>query len=286
MLPNGAPLGRAGGRRNMAHSQLPVDARYRIAAAELDVDIGSKPSQAEGNRLATYACSNGFPSDEHSLNLARETFSEGRNEAAAGLFRAIAGEYIKTLQPTSNEFDEKIDEIADFVVKRFRPTYDLMELCKKAAKAGALRYRAAALDSLTSTAPGERWRLPDGIHDTECYNKQSVLQEPAGPNSEAGAASGTLLNLPEWLHGTQDPIDANPFPVDDLRHDVWEKATREADEEALRLNSERLAAPDRGIEWIVLLVAGKFDIWAKRGVQVVWSDRAVGSFDHWLVNYG
>jgi len=31
--------------------------------------------------------------------------------------------------------------------------------------------------------------------------------------------------------------------------------------------------------------ARKFDIWANRGIQVVWGDSAVGGYDQWLINY-
>ena len=33
------------------------------------------------------------------------------------------------------------------------------------------------------------------------------------------------------------------------------------------------------------LVVGKFDIWAKRGVHVVWGDGAVRAYDQWLANH-
>ena len=56
-----------------------------------------------------------------------------------------------------------------------------------------------------------------------------------------------------------------------------------------RFNSDLLKtrpdSRDAAVSWMCSLVVGKFDIWAKRGVHVVWSDGAVRAYDQWLINY-
>jgi hypothetical protein len=37
--------------------------------------------------------------------------------------------------------------------------------------------------------------------------------------------------------------------------------------------------------WALGMCIGKFDIWAKRHVHVVWSETAVRAYDQWLFNY-
>jgi len=43
-------------------------------------------------------------------------------------------------------------------------------------------------------------------------------------------------------------------------------------------------APVAPYEWLVEPALAKFDIWARRGVHVVWSDPEVTAFDSWLVS--
>jgi hypothetical protein len=98
-----------------------------------------------------------------------------------------------------------------------------------------------------------------------------------------------LLKLPAGLQSSGDPVRKNPFPNEDPRHKVWEDATHDAEEELHRFNSGHLKTrpdpSDLGVSWMCDLVVGKFDIWAKRGVQVLWSDDAVRTYDKWLLNY-
>lgn len=58
--------------------------------------------------------------------------------------------------------------------------------------------------------------------------------------------------------------------------------------EVSRINSEApssltLATADA---WMPTMVIAKFDAWARRGVQVVWTHEAVQQYDGWLVRYG
>ena len=57
--------------------------------------------------------------------------------------------------------------------------------------------------------------------------------------------------------------------------------------EVSRINAEAssLLTPATANEWMPTLVVAKFDVWAKRGVQVVWTDDAVRHYDGWLVGY-
>lgn len=88
---------------------------------------------------------------------------------------------------------------------------------------------------------------------------------------------------------SNDPIEGNPFPEGDVRHKVWEDATRKAEEELCRLDSDvlktRTDSPDAAVSWMRSVVVGKFNIWAKRGIHVVWNDGAVQAYDQWLTNY-
>jgi hypothetical protein len=105
-----------------------------------------------------------------------------------------------------------------------------------------------------------------------------------------------LADLPDWLRipdgfaSSGDPIADNPFPSDDLRHQVWQEATREAEEEWARVNHHWLSSlsPTNAwdLDWFLALQAARFDVWAKRGIHVVWSDPAVTNYDDWLFRYG
>jgi excisionase family DNA binding protein len=102
-----------------------------------------------------------------------------------------------------------------------------------------------------------------------------------------------LADLPDWLRlpdgfaDSGDPVDGNPFPRDDPRHQVWQDATRRAEEEWARVNaeSESSLTLENALEWGPTFFAARFDVWAKRGIHVVWSDGDVEVFDEWLVAY-
>jgi hypothetical protein len=98
-----------------------------------------------------------------------------------------------------------------------------------------------------------------------------------------------LLDFPAGLLSSGDPSPDNPFPIEDPGYRSWEDATREAEEELHRFNSDLLKTRpdpiDAGVGWMCGLVVGKFDIWAKRGISVVWSAEAVTKFDQSLIAY-
>jgi hypothetical protein len=86
-----------------------------------------------------------------------------------------------------------------------------------------------------------------------------------------------------------DPCDQNPFPQTDARHEVWGNATRAAEEELARFHVKLL---ERRCTTQAELVAlqinkciGTFDIWAKRGLTVVWGDANIPYYDRWLRDY-
>ena len=65
-----------------------------------------------------------------------------------------------------------------------------------------------------------------------------------------------------------------------------ERASRDAEDKLhlLQFNllqSSRVAAEEPNTRLVNLAVA-KFDIWAERGVRVVWDDAAVRGYDKWL----
>lgn len=81
------------------------------------------------------------------------------------------------------------------------------------------------------------------------------------------------LRLPESLVGSGDPVEGNPYPVEHPAHQVWIDATRRAEMEVIRINADAssLLTPATADEWMPTLVVAKFDVWARRGVRVVWS---------------
>jgi hypothetical protein len=96
--------------------------------------------------------------------------------------------------------------------------------------------------------------------------------------------------LPQGLRSTGDPVDGNPFVNDDPRYRIWEKATREAETENSLVISDYLEYPPRTTPssrkaFLLDLSAKKFDLWAKRGLQVVWNTSALGDYDEWLFKF-
>jgi hypothetical protein len=49
------------------------------------------------------------------------------------------------------------------------------------------------------------------------------------------------------------------------------------------LRSEPTAGGDD--EWFLAMIVGQFDIWAKRFIHVVWTERMFSNFALWLVHY-
>lgn len=86
-----------------------------------------------------------------------------------------------------------------------------------------------------------------------------------------------------------DPCGDNPFATDDARHQVWAAATRRAEEELSRLKVEllgrRCASPKEMMDLLIAIDTGKFHIWAKRGVHVVWGDFNIPPYDDWLLQH-
>jgi DNA-binding CsgD family transcriptional regulator len=100
-----------------------------------------------------------------------------------------------------------------------------------------------------------------------------------------------LLNLPAGVN-SPDPVEGNPFPEDNPRHREWQDATRLAEQEAKQLNvgflklvSESPSGDDVFEARRLAYILRRFDIWARRGMQVVWSDAEVKAFDRWLVTH-
>jgi hypothetical protein len=95
------------------------------------------------------------------------------------------------------------------------------------------------------------------------------------------------LGLPNSFAEPDDPVEDNPFPPEHSAHRVWWEATRQAQGEIHRINIEAFGSliPENADEWMPTLIVAKFDVWAKRGVQVVWTDDAERRYAVWLVDY-
>jgi hypothetical protein len=104
-----------------------------------------------------------------------------------------------------------------------------------------------------------------------------------------------LISLAAGLRSNGDPIEGNPFPKDDRRHPIWSDATRVAAEELCRVNLKFLKAPpslnpeafspENLAAWKIAFTLERFNVWAARAIQVVWSDRAAEAFAQFLVDY-
>jgi hypothetical protein len=113
------------------------------------------------------------------------------------------------------------------------------------------------------------------------------------------ANSERLLNFPDGWTTSVDPVEGNPFRSDDKRRRVWADATRYAEEELCQFRSDYLklhssaynkhrsaAEAEKAVaDRTCVLAVGKFDIWARRGSKVVWTDSGVLDFDKWLDHY-
>jgi hypothetical protein len=156
-------------------------------------------------------------------------------------------------------------------------------------------------DHLPTKLPG--MKLPEPMEPVNTSLRS--LTAVTGKASEKNQEEKQSTQLPANLQHAGDPVDGNPFPADDLRHKVWKDATLKAEEEACRVNSEFLKQSPTGQQgfvvwvqqgkmasaaqyfatWTLALCVAKFDIWAKRGIHVVWSEAAVKAYDQWLCNY-
>jgi hypothetical protein len=103
------------------------------------------------------------------------------------------------------------------------------------------------------------------------------------------AAENDLLKLPAGFD-SPDPIDGNPFPVGDIRHKFWKRATEEAEMETAQLRARFLrsrpkrplrATLDADVAYFTTL----YDIWCKRGGRVILTDVMLSDWDQWLANY-
>ena len=113
----------------------------------------------------------------------------------------------------------------------------------------------------------------------------------------------SLLRLPQSLEETGDPVGENPFSEADPRHSFWARVTRDAVERVSRIKSEwflwqqtHAAGRSTDLNDIIesnarfrlekrRVISDEFQIWASRGVQLLFSDGDVQNFDAWLVSY-
>lgn len=131
------------------------------------------------------------------------------------------------------------------------------------------------------------------------------IPKPNPTEEPPDLAPSNAFTLPAELRSAGDPVDGNPFPTNHPGHRVWQQATLKAEEELCRLNSEfqkiqptgnegcaawiqkgePVWTPEAFAAWAIGMTVGKFDIWAKRNIQVVWSEDAVRAYDQWLFDY-
>jgi hypothetical protein len=112
----------------------------------------------------------------------------------------------------------------------------------------------------------------------------------------------SLLRMPRGYDATGDPVEGNPYPSTHPLHAFWARETRDAEEKVARLKSEWLSVqetefsqPPQSVEEMVAfnerfwakkrrVLCREFEIWAARGIQMVFSDADVRAMDKWLVD--
>ena len=118
------------------------------------------------------------------------------------------------------------------------------------------------------------------------------------PTNEISAKMTDILRVPSNLCSSDDPVIGNPFPENDLRHRAWADASRRAEQELhvfkaagmdAKRESQKPCDLDGARRFLIgsvgHLVTGQFDIWAKRGIQIVWSDTDAKAYGDWLDSY-
>lgn len=106
------------------------------------------------------------------------------------------------------------------------------------------------------------------------------------------------------LREAGDPVIGNPFPPNNSRHEIWNQATLEAEEENCQLTAQLMRqSNDRAREgfwawyqrgggnlhefknWVLDLHTTRFNIWAKRTCRVVLNENDLRAYDCWLSDY-
>jgi hypothetical protein len=274
--------------------------RYEIEARELEYKRAQAPQSGSQSQLDELGGLRGLIEDatrDTTLWLQADPSAEERahvlamQERLASLDRIVARRMERRVSPKDNwEWSEA--------------TRDVLSLLEKAKQVrGNIVGKGLARlpDHLPTKLPG--MKLPEPMEPVNTSLRS--LTAVTGKASEKKQEEKQSTQLPANLQHAGDPVDGNPFPADDLRHKVWKDATLKAEEEACRVNSEFLKQSPAGqqgfVEWVqqgkmasaaqyfatwtLALCVAKFDIWAKRGVHVVWSETAVKAYDQWLCNF-
>ena len=142
-----------------------------------------------------------------------------------------------------------------------------------------------------------KWQRQIEIKAKTLEYGQAEPQVIANRGNEHRADTRDLLRLPAGLQ-SPDPVEGNPFSPNDPRYRIWEDATRVAEQKVhlfVAAFSDALAeiplpkGEDEICRYLIARwghhVTTKYDIWAERGVHVVWNNEEVKAFDQWLANY-
>jgi hypothetical protein len=156
-------------------------------------------------------------------------------------------------------------------------------------------------EPLNSCALGEWSRRMDRLAArwSSKLEAEAVAAEYRSSDQGCDIGNAELPDLLKLADGFQlpDPVGTNPFRPEDPRHQVWKAASRRAEQEVCVLNAAgidvacefRSCTEDEARRLVFArvsyLACAKYDIWAKRGIQIVWSDEAIPTYDQWLANY-
>jgi hypothetical protein len=95
------------------------------------------------------------------------------------------------------------------------------------------------------------------------------------------------VRLPPGMSSVEDPVDGNPFPENDIRHQAWAAATVKAAAALCRFHERWLqaAAKHPAVDLVADLVTGTFGIWANRALNTVFEESDLPGLDRWLAGY-
>jgi hypothetical protein len=143
-----------------------------------------------------------------------------------------------------------------------------------------------------------------------CADQEQLLLRAAAQRKWAQETGAGQKQAPKkFLDLGADPCDENPFPRHEVRHGIWQRATRRVEEElpkmtelALQACKARLESEWKRVETevvnhgrplnpisiapvLVPYYQLKFDAWAWRALAAISDDRDLPSYDHWLVRH-
>ena len=144
-------------------------------------------------------------------------------------------------------------------------------------------------DSSLRIEVGDKLRrtLPSGLEEDFIVDHPGYREATLGLPSHFQVKCHRLVPDDASSH-PQDPVGNNPVPVGHPAQLVGEDATHEALEEVFQLNARMLgrpSGPGELLNWSIELAFLKYQIWARRNLSIVRTDKHARDYEQWLDNY-